>query len=341
MTTLQAYDILAISQDASFKEIKKQYRQLMHRVHPDSDAFDVEEYPYTAQEINEAYETLRQADREADAQQKRSSQDWDSSEGKKQSRTASQTAWHAKYGQSSWNAEMGWDALENPGAYTKRKIFHKVEDMDGTMIGVVSIAEGKYLWKPEEDFSLFLKSILECSERLLAEIDERNGMSRQAQIRLRFQAELAYLLAQQFIDGAESMEELLTPVETGEEAETYYIPAMLEAGGTTAGLRVGMVLYPAGVRAHRLYLKTKTGKEAGYLSFRDDRLYHIVIPLLEQKRAQVKIEVSRKQDRKNTSGKSKYKNIDFWMRIPRETTGTFPESIELKIENLLKQYDNR
>lgn len=335
MTTLQAYDILAISQDAGFKEVKKQYRRLMHRVHPDSGAFDVEDYPYTAQEINEAYETLRQTDCENTAG-KRSSRN--SSEGKKKSQTASQTAWHAKYGQSSWNTEMGWDAPENPGAYTKRKIFHKVEDMDGTMIGVVAIAEGKYLWKPEEDFSLFLKSILECSERLLAEIDERNGMSRQAAIRLRFQAELAYLLAQQFIDGAESMEELLTPVETGKEAETYYIPAMLEAGGTTAGLRVGMVLYPAGVRAHRLYLKTKMGKEAGYLSFRDDRLYHIVIPLLEQKRAQVKIEVSRKQDRKNTSGKSKYKNIDFWMRIPRETTGTFPESIGLKIEKLLKQY---
>ena len=166
-------------------------------------------------------------------------------------------------------------------------------------------------------------------------------MLRQAQIRLRFQAELAYLLAQQFIDGAESMEELLTPVDAGKDAETYYIPAMLEAGGTTVGLRIGMILYPAGVRAHRLYLKTRTGKEAGYLSFRDDRLYHIVIPLLEQKRAQVKIEVSRKQDRKNTSGKSKYKNIDFWMRIPRETTGTFPESIDLKIENLLKQYESR
>ena len=227
MTTLQAYDILAISQDAGFKEVKKQYRQLMHRVHPDSGAFGTEEYPYTAQEINEAYETLRQADRETDAHAlKRSSRN--SSERKKHSQTASQTAWHAKYGQSQRNAEMGWDAPENTGAYTKRKIFHKVEDMDGTMISVVAIAEGKYLWKPEEDFSLFLKSILECSERLL-----------------------------------------------------------------------------------------------------------------EQKRAQVKIEVSRKQDRKNTSGKSKYKNIDFWMRIPRETTGTFPESIDLKIENLLKQYKSR
>ena len=81
----------------------------MHRVHPDSAAFDNGEYLYTAQEINEAYETLRRADRETDAHaQKRSSRN--SSEGKKQSQTASQTAWHAKYGQSPRNAEMGWDA---------------------------------------------------------------------------------------------------------------------------------------------------------------------------------------------------------------------------------------
>lgn len=337
MTILQAYDILAITQDADFKEIKKQYRQLMHRVHPDSGAFDTEEYPYTAQEINEAYETLHQADREADAQ-KRSSRDWDPSEGKKQSQTASQTAWHAKYGKSSWNAEMGWDAPENPGAYMKRKIFHKVEDIDGTMIGVVAIAEGKYLWKQEEDFSLFLKSILECSERLLAEIDERSGQSRQAEIRIRFQAELAYLLAQQFIDGVGSMEEMLTPIVSEDNADIYYIPAMLELTGISVGIRSGMKLYPAGLRQHRLYLQNKTGNAVGYLSLRDDRLYYIVIPLLEQRRAQVKLEVSQKQDRKNTSGKNKYKNMDLWLRIPRDTTGTFPESIELKIENLLKQY---
>ena len=45
---------------------------------------------------------------------------------------------------------------------------------------------------------------------------------------------------------------------------------------------------------------TRSGKEAGYISFKDDRLYYVLIPILEQKRAMVKIEVSSKQDRHNT-----------------------------------------
>ena len=60
---------------------------------------------------------------------------------------------------------------------------------------------------------------------------------------------------------------------------------------------------------------TRSGKEAGYISFKDDRLYYVLIPILEQKRAMVKIEVSSKQDRHNTMGEKKYKNIDLWVKI--------------------------
>lgn len=36
---------------------------------------------------------------------------------------------------------------------------------------------------------------------------------------------------------------------------------------------------------------TRSGKEAGYISFKDDRLYYVLIPILEQKRAMVKISI--------------------------------------------------
>lgn len=39
MNVPEAYEILALSGDCDFKEIKKQYRQLMHRVHSDTGAF--------------------------------------------------------------------------------------------------------------------------------------------------------------------------------------------------------------------------------------------------------------------------------------------------------------
>lgn len=59
MTKAMAYKILGITPGTDFTEIKKKYRQLMHRVHPDAEAFSTRAYDFTAQEINEAYDFLR------------------------------------------------------------------------------------------------------------------------------------------------------------------------------------------------------------------------------------------------------------------------------------------
>ena len=48
MTRTKACKILGIAADADMTEIKKTYRQLMHQVHPDTDAFHTIEYAYTA-----------------------------------------------------------------------------------------------------------------------------------------------------------------------------------------------------------------------------------------------------------------------------------------------------
>lgn len=97
-------------------------------------------------------------------------------------------------------------------------------------------------------------------------------------------------------------------------------------------------LYIRPTSNHRLFLTTKSGKNAGYVSFRDDRLYYIIIPLFEQKRAQVKIEISAAQDRKRSRPAWKYKNLDFLIKIPHNNAGTFPENINLQIEGLLAEY---
>lgn len=63
-----------------------------------------------------------------------------------------------------------------------------------------------------------------------------------------------------------------------------------------------------------------------------------MIPLLEHRRAQVKIEISEKQDRRNSRNPHRYKNLDFDLKIPLHQEETFPESINLQIEELLKTY---
>ena len=113
---------------------------------------------------------------------------------------------------------------------------------------------------------------------------------------------------------------------------------MLELAVDAPVLRSGTTLYPSRIREHRLFLTTKSGKNAGYVSFRDDRLYYIIIPLFEQKRAQVKIEISASQDRKRNLPAGTYKNLDFLIKIPHDNAGTFPENINLQIEGLLAEY---
>lgn len=228
------------------------------------------------------------------------------------------------------------------------------------------ITEGKYLWTIEEDFPLFLKSIFACSNRLLQEIEAKLEKSVREEERLKVQAELTYLLAQQFIDapeilghfsetkrknnteqeenaGQEKDAEQNRKAETAgqPEAEIFYFAAMLELMDTVHDMRAGTPLFPAALKQHRLFLKKQSGEAAGYLSLKDDRLYYILVPLLEQKRAMVKIQVAAKQDRANMRGRKRYKNLDFWIKVPRKYAGTFPESIGLQIENLLLSYEKK
>ena len=313
MTKAQAYRILEVDQYTGQEEIKKKYRKLMHRVHPDANMEKESMYLYTAQEINEAYALLRNKSK------------------------VQRTNRQKKQASNSRTKQIQWDAPLNQRAYTWRNVYHYAEDYDGEIMGDFVIASGKYLWKTEEDFPLFLKSMFECSQRLLQEIEAETGWERSTSCKMKIQGELAYLLAQQFIDGAGTLGKLANPIPS-EEANIYHIAAMLEVADEAPVLRVKMPLYPLVVRNHRLFLQTGSCKTAGYLSFRDDRLYYIVIPLLEHRRAQVKIGISEKQDRRNSRNPHRYKNLDFALKIPLHQEETFPESINLQIEELLRTY---
>ena len=238
------------------------------------------------------------------------------------------------YGTDQENEEYDFTAPENEHAFCQRNVYHYAEDYNGNNIGRFKVARGRYMWMPEEDFKLFLRSIYECSEELLNRIDEETGRVHDSEYKIIYQAELAYLLAQQFTATSDTLGNILTSID--DAANVFYVGAMLEMSPESRFIKAGMKLFPAGIKKHRLYLMTRSGKEAGYISFKDDRLYYVLIPILEQKRAMVKIEVSSKQDRHNTMGEKKYKNIDLWVKIGNDAT--FPENINMRIEDLLNSY---
>ena len=51
----QALVVLGIKENLDERDVKKRYRYLMHKVHPDTFAVNKASYKYSAQEINEAY----------------------------------------------------------------------------------------------------------------------------------------------------------------------------------------------------------------------------------------------------------------------------------------------
>ena len=314
MKKRDAYQILGLSAKASPQEIKKRYRQLMMQIHPDANTVSKETCGYTAQDINRAYAVL------------------------KSEPLTAQNAALQKEPPANGKTPHAWNAPINKSAYTEREILHYAEDSDGTVIGNFCIATGKYLWTTEEDFPLFLLSIYNCSKQLLDEVDASLGREGAPAIRHQMQTELSYLLAQQFIDATALLKELTKEAPGRKDCRIFYISSMLESSERTVSLRTGEALYPSKIRHHKLYLKNRTGQELGYLSFSDDRLYYVLIPLFEQKRVQVKIQTAKKQPEKTKKYVSGYQNLDMWVRLSDGNFSGMPESLNLQIERLLAQY---
>ena len=310
LTIKEAYHILGLSPQSTPKEVKRQYRRLMQQVHPDVFANGKTGDILLAQKINLAYSLLKGQMGEVSSQPSR-----------KKEKT--------------W--ENSWDAPVNPQAYTEREILHYAEDQEGNILGSFSIPKGKYLWTMEEDFRLFHLSIYRCVREILEEIETAFLAEPEREKRQFVEGELAYLLAQQFIDGIGLLKTLAKEEaeEKGSKKETYrtfVLSAMAEMSEASLSPKPGQLLFPGGIRRHRLNLKDAEGRTIGYLSFPDDRLYYVIIPLFEQRRVQVKIMVTGNGIRK------KYCSLKLWIRLPEKTSCRQPENLNQQIERLLKKY---
>ena len=198
----------------------------------------------------------------------------------------------------------------------------------------------------------YLKSVYQCGSELLKEADASQKREADDSRRQRALGELIYLLAQQFIDVRSSLDELAKVITVGDSSagrspdRIWFLPAMLEYGPRSSHTgrelpKTGDLLYPSELRHRRLFLKDVSGEELGYLSFKDDRLYYIVIPLFEQRRVQVRIRVS---EGPASQGKAKntsfYQNLDLYIRLDPLQHQFLPENLNLQIEKILREYSS-
>lgn len=315
MTQTEACKILALPPGASKEDIKKRYRQLMQQVHPDVGESVQKAYAYSAQEINLAYGVLIRG-----------------------RAPGGQGGGDRKPGGTTGKTAGKWDAPVNENAYAEREVLQFAEDCEGAVLGEFRAAYGKYLWTTEEDFSLFLRSVAGCGRRILEEVDEHLQKGGQSVLRQQVLAELVYLLAQQFMDKTALLQELAGKETTDLKGNsTFYFSAMVELTGRTVP-QEGETLYPAAIRQHRLYLKNQAEQELGYLSFPDDRLYYVIIPLLEQRKARVRIRVAKMPERGKQKRMSGYRKLHLWIMLSGDGQVKEPENLNLSIDRLLEKY---
>lgn len=331
---------LGLDEEFDKKELKKQYRKLMQLVHPDNInavnnsadnmRYDNADfignnggvdgiYKYSAQEINEAYTYLCEI---SDKETKRAEKE-------------------LKRSKNYWNAPI------NENAYAKRKIFDEVTDHEGNSLGTIVIATDKYIKIPDEEFKFFIKSIFELSKELLDEIDDRLGRNSKDDFIIA-QANIAYLLAGQFIDSKKTLFDLNLDVENEEDFDVFYVPAMLEKESKISSLsttinelitkKSNITLYPYKVANHRLYVCDANNIQLGYLSFSDDRLSFAITPLFEQKSVKVKMEISNHTKGKNNIRQNHIK-VDLWLKIHKIQDMTFIDNVNMKIKNILDVYE--
>lgn len=258
MNVAQARRLLSVTEEDDLHSMKKKYRQLMNTCHPDALGSEEPEHIRRAQEINEAYQLLKNHPHAFDSM-------W-----KPQGKTCPK------------RKRPTWAGVVNEQAFCERNVYlyYTMETEEGHPY--YRAARGKYLWEPkEEDFQLFLISIHEVVKELMEHTDKTMAV----------RSRLFQYLAEQFIEPVKVLRKIAKPVRLDQEGrEIYRFRAYLKEDRQHP-LREKTLLYPKAFQGSRILVQDKNGMEYGHLSFEDDRIYFCIIPLLKEKLARVKMEV--------------------------------------------------
>ncbi len=319
MNIQEAIEILGISPTDSTRHVKIKFRRLMHKHHPDSVSGEAEYEKQTkaAQAINEAYtvwKTWYQSGRPQAGSGGSADEGFDSTESG--GSAGSGTAGSMKNRAFDFS---GWDV--NKSAFAERNIYDiyhmDLYDLDeeeqARARGMYQLlGKGRFFWNPdEEEFSCFLRSLHHLSLKLLKEVQDKAARAagrmpglwdeeELMQLRMPYQLQLFGLLADQFVQPLKCLHALEEPVDTDKEGrEIFCVRAF--AGAKERGeiyrnicsLKAGNPVYVDGIKNRRIQLSNGQQGSLGELSLQDDELYFCIIPLLKQKRAQVKLVVSK------------------------------------------------
>ena len=363
MNLQQARRTLGITPEDDKTAIKKKYRRLMGQFHPDAQAGEgALDSIRRAQEINEAYEYLKkhtgifQNGVTAGKGSRRSA-----------TGTGAQSVWKDRPPK-----KPAWTGRTNEKAFCERNVYQRysmdVEEPVRTDKLYYRVARGRYLWDPAtEDFTLFVTSLHHVTKELLEQAEERATQKRSASVtiakatgsrgtetdRFEIQSKLFYHLSAQFTDPVQILMRIAKPERTDADGrQIYHFHTSVGADATQpayrrlTALQPGDVIYPLTFQENRILVCREKQHPLGHLSFEDDRLYFCVIPLLQEKLAQVQMKVRKVQVLRKTHPYKAKVDIDLYFRTENGIAEYKMRDRNLEIAEILNDYvekltDNR
>ncbi len=274
----EAYRILGAARNDDENTIKKKYKRLLFLHHPDSKRHRGENPDDTmAMRIIEAYKVIRQS---SDSEYDQTKDDWD------------------------------FEAAVNEKAFSNRNVYVQYRIYDDEDLPLSKVAEGKYIWDPDlEDFPFFTKSVFEAAKDA---IEESSKVVLQDIL-----MEVFHLMMQEYVFPADAARKLGELIQETTDSEKYQFYGYIKEDRKNKS-----VVFHDGEPVEVFLSENKavvhnpiTGMFLGEISFDDDALYYVVLPLLEEPN----VEVSAQMKRLIKTGRNKNSiMISISLNIPKE-----------------------
>ncbi len=268
MNILEARRILGIVESDGKAEVKRKFRKLIGRYHPDAIGNDTEACHRMTQRLNEAYSILK----------------------------GQELLQNVATGSEKWCAPVFEDAFIERNIYAPYSVDIDSEDLYQT------VTRGKYMWNPDEEiFALFIRSLLHATQELLDAMEQKSlGAKADGSTKTTVQMRLFHLLALQYIDPLDCLRKLADPIEEQEDGSKIYCfraflgeKRNLEIKRNMAALKVDEDIYPKAMQGTRLLVQNHNGGTLGHLSLEDDALYYCLYPLMKAKLLRVKMKIQK------------------------------------------------
>ncbi len=298
MTIKEAYKILGVSSRDDDREIKTKYKRLLFLYHPDSSP-GKERNPEDDEKIRqviEAYRKIRESEGAEDGE-----------------------PYVDSY-------EFSWDAFENREAFSERNIYVQFKIYDEEL-PLSNMARGRFVWDPDmEEFELFSKSVLESCKDVLSDYrvipDPENVKS------------LFHLMMQEYVLPADAIRKIGGKIGDDKDKEIFQVNGFIkpEPGSNAARVKTGEVLSVFLSENRAVAQEMISGRVLGNVSFDEDSLYYVVLPLLEDPEVEAVATVTKEE---RSARRKAALHVTIRLDIPRELKDK-PVVNRMLIEKLLR-----